>query len=126
MKLQDFGLLTDENVSPGVISWLRQAGFDVLDVCEQSLQGSTDLHLVRLAHASNRLIITHDVDFGTLAVLQGEPVIGLIYLRPGHFDPQFTIETVEGVLTQNPDVLPPFILVARRTGTAIAIRIRQL
>ena len=34
MKLRDFGLLTDENLDPDVIAFLRQAGFDVFDVCE--------------------------------------------------------------------------------------------
>jgi predicted nuclease of predicted toxin-antitoxin system len=91
MKIRDFGLLTDENLDPAVVLWLRQAGFDVFDVCEQGLQGSSDLALLQLAVTQNRLIVTHDSDFGTLAILQGEPVVGLLYLRPGHIDPQFTV-----------------------------------
>ena len=103
-----------------------QTGFDVADVCENGLHGSTDVALLRRAFAENRVIVTHDSDFGTLTVLGGEPVVGIVYLRPGHIDPQFTIETVEAVLNADPDLSPPFLLVAKRTGTTIAIRIRSL
>lgn len=73
-----------------------------------------------------RVIVTHDADFGTLAMLQGEPVIGIVFLRPGHVDPQFTIATLQDVLTAAPDVTPPFVIVARRSGSSVAIRVRQL
>src|SRR5208283_2477686 len=116
MKLREFPLLTDENLDPDVVASLRQLGFDVLDVVEGGLQGSTDVDLLRLAAAQGRVIVTHDADFGTLAIHQNEPLVGLVYLRPGHIDPQFTTETVRTILTTDPDVLPPFVLVAKRTG----------
>jgi len=50
----------------------------------------------------------------------------MLYLRPGHIVPEFTIGTLSTVLTTDPDVTPPFIVVARRTGDQVAIRIRQL
>ena len=126
MKVRDFPLLTDENIDADVVAWLRGDGFDVFDVSEQGLFGTTDLALLQLAVASGRIVVTHDADFGTLAVLQGEPVIGLVYLRPGHIDPVFTIESLKAVLAENPEVVPPFILVARRTDAGVVIRIRQL
>ena len=126
MKLRDFGLLTDENLDPDVVRWLMDAGFDVRDVCLAGLQGSTDGELLRCAVAENRVIVTHDADFGTLAILQAAPVIGLVFLRPGHIDPSFTIGTLGSILAADPDVTPPFILVARRTGDKVAIRIRSL
>jgi predicted nuclease of predicted toxin-antitoxin system len=126
MKIRDFGLLTDENLDPAVVLWLRQAGFDVFDVCEQGLQGSSDLALLQLAVTQNRLIVTHDSDFGTLAILQGEPVVGLLYLRPGHIDPQFTVQSLQVVLAIDPDVKPPFVLVAKRTASVVTVRIRAI
>lgn len=126
MKLPAFGLLTDENIDPDVVQWLCDFGFDVRDVFRSGLQGATDLDLLRLAVAENRLVVTHDSDFGTLAILQGEPVVGLIYLRPGHIDPQFTIKTLASILKQDPEVTPPFILVARRIDDRVTMRIRQI
>lgn len=126
MKLRDFKLLTDENIDPDVGAHLRQLGFDVIDVAESGLQGSVDVDLMRLATSQGRLVVTHDSDFGTLAIQQGEPLVGLIYLRPAHIDVKFTIESFQAVLSSDPDVVPPFILVAKRSGNNITIRIRHL
>ena len=126
MKLREFRLLTDENVDPKVVAWLRGPGFDVFDISENSLQGSLDIDLLRRAVAENRAGVTHDADFGTLAVHQGEPIVGLVYLRPGHIDAQFTIGTIEALLTADPDVTPPFLLIAKRSDRGVTIRVRHL
>lgn len=126
MKVPKFRLLTDENIDPEVVAYLRQCGFDVFDVCESGLQGTTDVVLIRCAVADNRAIITHDQDFGTLAILGGEPIVGIVFLRPGHIDAQFTIDSIKALLTVNPDVTPPFLVVVKRTGTNVTIRVRQL
>jgi hypothetical protein len=72
------------------------------------------------------VIVTHDSDFGTLAVHAGEPIVGLLFLRPGHIDPAFTIETIKAILEHDFDVTPPFLLVARRSGLNVTIRYRPL
>lgn len=82
MKLREFPLLTDENIDPEVVARLRRLGFDVLDVVEGGLHGSADVDLLRLAAASGRIVVTPDADFGTLAIHQKEPLVGLVYLRP--------------------------------------------
>jgi predicted nuclease of predicted toxin-antitoxin system len=126
LKLRDFPLLTDENLDPDVVAHLRQAGFDVLDVVEAGLRGSIDVDLLRLATPQGRVIVSHDTDFGKLAILQNEPLIGLMFLRPGHIDPQFTVATIQAVLSLDPEVSTPFILVAKRTGNRVIVRVRSL
>ncbi len=126
MKLRDFGLLTDENLNPVVVQWLMDAGFDVLDICRAGLQGSSDSQILQRAKAEDRLIVTQDSDFGTLAIMQGEPVVGIVFLRPGNLDPQFTIGDLASVLASDPDLTPPFIMVARRSGIQVSIRIRGI
>jgi len=84
LKLRDFPLLTDENLDPDMVAQLRQLGFDVLDVVESGLRGATDVDLLRLATSQGRVVVTHDADFGTLALLQKEPLVALVFLRPGH------------------------------------------
>ena len=112
MKLGDFRLLTDENIDPDVVDWLIREGFDVLDVCRAGLQGTADVDLLKRATKESRVVITHDSDFGTLAILQG--------------DPQYTIETLKSVLQLNPEVTHPFILVAKRIGPNVIIRLREI
>ena len=126
MRLVDFPLLTDENIDVEAVRFLRQQGFDVRDVCDEGLQGSTDIELLRRAVAENRVVVTHDSDFGTLAIHAGEPLVGVLFLRPGHIDPAFTIETIKTVIEHGLDITPPFVLVARRSGLNVTIRYRPL
>lgn len=126
MKLAQCPLLTDENIDVEVVRFLREQGFDVHDVREEGLQGATDIDLIRKAVAESRVIVTHDSDFGTLAVHAGEPIVGLMFLRPGHIDPAFTIETIKAIRDRDLDVTAPFVLVARRSGLTVTIRYRPL
>ena len=71
------------------------------------------------------MVLTHDSDFGGMAVF-GAKFIGIIYLRPGHIQADFTIKTLEAIRSKAPEVTPPFILVAERTGDTVKIRVRQL
>lgn len=124
--LQDYGLLTDENIPPEVVAYLRSRGCDVLDVKEASLMGTPDQELIALARAQRRVILTHDRDFGQAAVAALAPMVGIVFLRPGHADAEFTIGTLGVVLSRAIDVAPPFTIVAKRTASEVIIRIRQL
>ncbi len=98
----------------------------MLDVAEEGLFGTTDVDLLRRAVSEDRVVVTHDRDFGTLAILAGEQVVGIVYLRPGHIDPNFTIETIEAALKQEHALLPPFILVVQRKDSHVRMRVRRL
>ena len=126
MKLRDFAILADENIRAEVAAYLRSCGHDVLAVRESSLIGASDVTLIRTAMAERRAVYTHDSDFGALAVAAREPILGIVYLRPGHLDPEFTIETLRILFDQDPDVRPPFIIVAARSGPNVRIRVRLL
>ncbi len=125
MKALDFPLLADENIHPDVILFLRKLGLDVESIAEQGKFGLSDVQVLKQATEAGRVILTHDSDFGGMAVF-GAKFIGIIYLRPGHIRADFTIRTLEAIRNNTPDVTPPFILVAERTGDTVKIRIRQL
>ncbi len=126
MKFSDYPLLTDENIDPAVVGFLRQVGFDVLDVTEESLIGSSDRHLIQLAMSQGRVVVTHDSDFGTLVVRHHSPVIGIVYLRPGHINSQFTIVSIQALMSQTFELPARFVIVVKRTGDDITIRVRDL
>ena len=125
MKALDFPLLADENVHPEVISFLRGIQLDISSIAEQGKFGLSDDEVLKLATDSERVVLTHDSDFGGLA-LMGAKFVGIIYLRPGHIRADFTIKTLEAIRDNAPDVTPPFILVAERTGDTVKIRVRQM
>ena len=93
---------------------------------ENNRAGADDVDLLRWARSQGRVVVTHDADFGTLAILQNEPLVGLVFLRPGHIDPHFTMGTIGALLSADPEVTPPFVLVAKRSGNRVTIRIRAL
>jgi predicted nuclease of predicted toxin-antitoxin system len=124
VRLGEFSLLADENLHPDVVAFLRSGGCDVL-YARDSLIGSSDASLMQLAHSQNRVVVIHDKDFGTLAIARGEPMIGILFLRPGHIEPKFTQDTLEVLFQSNLDLTPPFIVVAKRKGNAISIRLRN-
>jgi predicted nuclease of predicted toxin-antitoxin system len=125
VKALDFPLLADENVHPDVIVFLREAGLDVESVSEQGSFGLPDTQVLQQAIEAGSVVLTHDSDFGGLALFGGK-FVGIIYLRPGHIRADFTIKTLEAIRDSAPEVTPPFILVAERTGDTVKIRVRQL
>ena len=87
--------------------------------------GMKDIDLMPLAYQEQRVIVTHDSDFGTIIFTRDEPFIGVVYLRPGHFDATPHIQSLNAVLASNLDLQSPFILIAENTGSAVKIRLRQ-
>lgn len=126
MNLREFRLLADENLHSEVISYLRSTGFDVLSVCEESRFGAKDTELLSQANADQRVIVTHDADFGLLAIRQGYPVYGILYLRPGHLKPAQTIASIQSLLKQEISMSAPFLIVIQRNGENLTIRIKTL
>jgi predicted nuclease of predicted toxin-antitoxin system len=125
LRLRHQAFITDENVHPDVVGALRRNGCDVLDVKESGFVGASDLVILRIAREENRIVLTHDSDFGRLAIANSEPILGIVYLRPGHISPAFTLETLEVVFREVDEVASPFILVAERAGDRIKIRLRS-
>ena len=69
MNLFASKLLADENIHPNVISFFRQQGCDVEDVTTLGFVKEADDVILNEAFKQNRIVITHDRDFGRLAIL---------------------------------------------------------
>lgn len=121
-----YPLLADESVSPDAITGLRHRGCDVVGVVEQGLAGSSDVVVLRSALGEGRVVLTHDSDFGTLAIRGGEPVVGVVYLRPGHIDAARVLELVDALRALDIDAQPAFLVVAQRRGEQVRVRLRHL
>lgn len=126
MNLHDFELFTDENIAPEIVLWLREAAFNVLDAKEAGLVGVPDRQLLATCQATRRVALTHDRDFGKLVVSGGEPFTGIVFLRPGHIDPQFTIGSLQALLDSGLDLEPPFLVVVARSRNTVRIRLRRI
>ena len=100
-----------------------EQGKNVRTVREEDLLGHDDVEVIRRAHGESRVVLTHDADFGRLAVQAAEPFTGIVYLRPGHISAEFVLGILAAVDTIG-DVTAPFILVAERRGGTVKVRLR--
>ena len=122
MKLQSIKFLTDENISPKVVKSLRNLGYDVLDIKEQQWCGKNDEAILNIAFQDQRFIITHDADFGTLAINEEKEYYGIFYIRLRNLKPADVVKVCETVLQMDIEVFPGTIVVIEETK----IRIRHL
>jgi predicted nuclease of predicted toxin-antitoxin system len=74
-------IIANENISATVVGELRKRGHDVVSV-KESMRSAPDYAVLRRAAEENRLVITHDKDFGVLAFRWGLPAeSGVILFR---------------------------------------------
>jgi predicted nuclease of predicted toxin-antitoxin system len=121
-----YPFLADENIHEEVIYYLRKERLDIESIKERNLRGSTDNQIIALAQAERKVILTHDADFGRILHFSQGVQTGVIFLRPGHIDYSYTIQTLKSILATEMQTELPFIIVAERTGSDIKIRLRNL
>jgi predicted nuclease of predicted toxin-antitoxin system len=68
-------------VSPKTVRLLRQLGYDIKGVAEAGLKGCEDDEVVDLAARENRIILTHDLGFGSIYYFFKRGYVGIIILR---------------------------------------------
>lgn len=126
MKLSHFKFLTDENIPPRAVFWLKNKGFDVFDIKTEGLGGTPDEDILPIAEAAHRVIITQDSDLGTILFRAGLQNAGVIFLRPGHVSSERLIQSLENLFSADIDVKIPFILVGDAKQDVFKIRLRLL
>jgi predicted nuclease of predicted toxin-antitoxin system len=114
-------IIANENVSATVIHELRRRGHDVLSV-KESMRSAPDSAVLRRAAEENRLVITHDKDFGALAFHWGLPASsGVILFRLAGDNPDVDNARILDVLDRGADWAGHFCVV-----TDDRIRVRSL
>lgn len=114
-------ILANENVSTTVVQTLRDRGHDVLSV-KESLRGEKDPATLARAQADQRLVVTHDKDFGELAFRAGLPAeCGVILVRLSGDDPDSDNQRVLQAIESRSDWTGQFSVV-----TEARIRMRPL
>ena len=115
-------LVADMDIAVPVVHFLQRQGVDVLSAREEGWGNLTDSQILARAHAMTRFVLTHDADFGTLAVHRGEAITGILYLRPGGRPPAEVVADVQALMEAEIDWTPPVIAVYR----AGRLRLRKL
>ncbi len=94
MTISSLLFLADESCDFNVVRALREQGYDVLTVSEQTTR-SVDRELIELAYQEKRILLTEDKDFGWLVYVSRANSAGVILIRyPGNA----RNELVQGIL----------------------------
>ncbi len=117
--------LTDENINLTIVEFLKSKSFDTIDVFSLQLNSKPDKDILQAAKQLDRVILTHDADFGQIIFYEKIAFKGLIYLQPGHIQPSFTIKTLQAIINSEIELIEPFIIVAEQKQGNIKIRVRN-
>lgn len=103
--------LVDECTGPSVAKWLRESGYDVFSVYEES-RGIDDSTVIRKAWREHRILITNDKDFGEKVHREHIPHRGIILLRLSDERSSNKIQVLQKLLTHYSDYLEGQFIVA--------------
>lgn len=73
--------LADMGISPRVVEELRQQGYDAVHLLDENLHRMTDGDILEKSRRENRVLLTHDLDFGELLAASGGNLPSVIIFR---------------------------------------------
>src|SRR5689334_993978 len=110
-------------ISRHVVKSLRLKGHDALHLLDLRLSRAEDTEIIEFVQRDNRIILTHDLDFGTLMAASKQQLPSIVIFRLTDMQPDNVNQYLEAILSQHSDVL--------LTGAALSIsdyriRVRRL
>ncbi len=92
--------MADESFEGLIVTALRRSGYQVGYIAETN-SGASDDEVLKIALATDSVVLTNDLDFGELAVRLGLPHRGILILRlermPTEAKGKLLLETLESV-----------------------------
>jgi len=81
-------LLVDMNLSPRWVNFLRAAGHEATHWSEIGDARATDAHIMAVAADERAIVLTNDLDFGTILAARGHSGPSVIQLRAADLRPE--------------------------------------
>lgn len=104
--------LADMGVSVFTVTWLREAGHEAMHLREEGLQRLPDAEILLKARQEDRIILTMDLDFGTLLAINQEPFPSVILFRLSDERSRIVNERLAVVLRQCAEALAAGALIS--------------
>jgi predicted nuclease of predicted toxin-antitoxin system len=115
--------LLDMGLAQSTAAYLRKKGFDAIHLRDEEMQRSEDEDIIEKARTEERIILTHDLDFGRLIALSQSQFPSAITFRLDNMRPTFVNHYLDQVLAQSSSELEAGALVSVNER---AIRVRTL
>ncbi len=97
--------LADMGISPTVVQRLREQGHDAVHLYEQGLMRLPDAEILNKAREEERVLLTHDLDFGELLAFSKQALPSVIIFRLSDMRPQNVWLHLQAILSQHGEVL---------------------
>ena len=113
--------LADMGIARHTVHFLRDSGYDAVHLRDQGLQRLGDEMIIEKARREQRVIITHDLDFGRFVALGRTSLPSVITFRLSDMRPESVERSLIQVVRTQADVLQAGALVSI-TNRAVQVR----
>ena len=108
----------DENIDLRLAQFLEERGHQVTSIARDYNHALPDYEVLALAVSEERILITHDRDFGELVFARGHSHTGVVYLRVQPPDISLILSRMEELLKLPAERFTQFLVLTRtRTRT---------
>lgn len=97
--------LADMGISPRVVEDLRQNGHDAIHLAEQGLAQMVDGEILLKSIQEERVLLTHDLDFGELLAASGGTLPSVIIFRLKDMRSPNVLSHLYSILRKDSDTL---------------------
>ncbi len=104
-------LLIDMNLSPKWVTFLQSSGFETAHWSDVGLVTAPDSEIMAYAKADNWVILTHDLDFGSILAASGGDAPSVVQIRADNLSTDAIGATVVAALKATAEALATGALV---------------
>ena len=115
--------LADMGISPRIVDFLQQLGHQAVHLQQQGLHKLKDPQILEKARNEERILLTHDLDFGDLLAASGAGLPSVVIFRLRNMRPEHVNRYLLKIISQYSEALEKGIII---TVTEGRIRMRDL
>ncbi len=115
--------LADMGISPKTVAHLRNLGYDAVHLHEQHLDRLYDPAILEKSRNEERILLTHDLDFGELMSASGAELPSVIIFRLRNMRPERVNRYMDEIISHYQQPLKEGCIISVTEGQ---IRIRSL
>jgi predicted nuclease of predicted toxin-antitoxin system len=115
--------LADMGISPKTVAFLQSFGHDVVHLHDQDLDRLEDPAILAKTREEERILLTHDLDFGELIAVSGARLPSIVVFRLRNMSPEMVSRYLQGIIDQHGESLEKGAIISVTEGQ---VRVRLL
>ncbi|MEM7734316.1 MAG: DUF5615 family PIN-like protein [Deinococcota bacterium] len=115
--------LADMGISPKTVVFLNSQGYDATHLRDSNLERLADPEVLSKARDEQRILLTHDLDFGELLAASGADLPSVIIFRLQNMRPERVNKTMLALVSSYEEVLTSGAILSI---TDTKVRLRKL